>query len=452
MSNRNPAGKNASRPPWQPVVSAAFILLAPTWARAQDSNVVVVAPSQIVRKAVAHSPLLRQTHETRLAASAQRRQAEATGRPAVDARFQALHVYGLENEPLGPGVALPVIEDQYSASVGITQPLFTGGRVSSRKAATRLTEAAAGEATAATQADVILQALMAYWQWSKSQHLAASLQTAVGRARAHLKDIGSFKQAGMATESDVLTSEVLLDQTVLRLDEARRQAEIALVRLSQLIGEDLPPASCPEDAPDAGVEPVISVADAQALARTNRAEIAAARLDAAALDIAVRGARADTRPQISLSARYEEGRPNLRDFPPIDEWKSDAYVGATLSWTLIDSGFTRARIAEAKARARQSEARLQQIDEQIVAQVKEARINLLNALSRCQTAARCEASAAKNLTVVTDLWKNGLKRHSELLDAETALTDAQYQRIASLADLAAARAVLDHAMGRLRQE
>lgn len=452
MSTRSAREGGAPRPICRRAAGIAFVLLAQALARAEDSNLVVITPARIVRQAAAHSPVLDQAREGRRVASAERRQAEAAGRPVIDARLQALRFYGLENESLGPGLTLPVIEDQYAASVGITQPLLTGGRVGSRKAATRLSEAAAGETVSATQSDVILQAFLAYWHWSKSQKLASSLQTAVARARVHLKDAIGFRQTGMATDNDVLSSEVLLDQTVLKLDEARRQVDLALARIAQLTGEELPAGCRPEEAPDTAADAVIPLDEALGLARTNRPEIAAARYAAEAARSAIRGAGAESRPQVALAARYEEGRPNLRDFPPSEEWKDNAYIGATLSWTLMDSGGARGRIAEAEARARQSAARLRQIDEQVVAQVREARINLLSARSRSQTAARAEASAAKNLAAATDLWKNGLTRHADLLDAETALTEAQYQRIAALADLAASRAMLDHATGRLRQE
>ncbi|MBU4428880.1 MAG: TolC family protein, partial [Verrucomicrobia bacterium] len=65
---------------------------------------------------------------------------------------------------------------------------------------------------------------------------------------------------------------------------------------------------------------------------------------------------------------------------------------------------------------------------------------------------RAEHSARRNLESATDLWTNGLLRHSELLDAHTKLTDAQYATETARADVIIAQTTLDYATGRLKSE
>jgi outer membrane protein TolC len=62
-------------------------------------------------------------------------------------------------------------------------------------------------------------------------------------------------------------------------------------------------------------------------------------------------------------------------------------------------------------------------------------------------AQRVETSARRNLAAATDLWRNGLARHADVLDAHAQLTDAQYALMAARADLELALAALDHATG-----
>ena len=64
-----------------------------------------------------------------------------------------------------------------------------------------------------------------------------------------------------------------------------------------------------------------------------------------------------------------------------------------------------------------------------------------------EVAERAGGSAARNLQSATDLWQNGLARHSDVLDADAQLTDAQYEKVAACADVARAEAAYRHAVG-----
>jgi outer membrane protein TolC len=95
---------------------------------------------------------------------------------------------------------------------------------------------------------------------------------------------------------------------------------------------------------------------------------------------------------------------------------------------------------------------LEQTDEEIALQVREARCNLQTARNRVRVAARAEESASRNLDAATHLWRSGLTRHVEVLDAHAKLTDTEYEVTAARADLEVARAALEHAVGRLDAE
>ena len=109
-------------------------------------------------------------------------------------------------------------------------------------------------------------------------------------------------------------------------------------------------------------------------------------------------------------------------------------------------------MAEAAAHRDQARERRQQTDDQIALDVREARVDLANACERLTVAARAAESARRNLKVAEDLWKNGLTRHVDVLDAHARLTDAEVQVVVTRADVEFARAELEHATGKLRAE
>ena len=186
------------------------------------------------------------------------------------------------------------------------------------------------------------------------------------------------------------------------------------------------------------------------VARDHRAELAASRARAEAARSAVKATRAAYFPQVSLQARYEQARPNLLNIPPEDRWAGDAFVGVLLNWNVFDFGLTKARVREAEARLAQAELLAAEQEERVVLDVRDARIAMLDAVDRLEVATRVMSSAERNLRAATDLWKNGMARHADVLDAHAQLTDAEYQVVSARADALIARAALDRATGRLQ--
>ena len=411
------------------------------------ASAAVLAPDDAVTLAIRHSPELKIRGEEIVTASARRLQADAGLRPQVDTRAQANHFEGLENQALGP-VSIPVIDNQFSASIGITQPLYTGGRATQQKRSARLGEDAARHALASSTADVTLQTLIAYWAWSKALAQSEALQMAVTRMQALATDTRNFEKAGMATDNDRLAVEVSLDQTHLLLEDANRAAELNRVELSRLTGHAWTLADTPQKPVlQPGSLAVPALEETLATALTNREDLNALRLTTRSGAALTEAARAEGRPQLALIARYEQGRPNQRDFPPDNQWRDDAFVGAVVSWNLFDGGLTRGRTAEAQARATRDALHLQAAEESVIGQVRSAHLNLHYSLVRQQTALRAEGGARRNLEVATDLWKHGAARHSDVLEAQTKLTTALSQRIAAEADILLAQAALNHATG-----
>jgi outer membrane protein TolC len=412
----------------------------------------VVKPEQVVQAALAHSPALQMAAGEERATAARMDQARAIGQFNISADARAAHYWGLSDQQLGPQITIPGIPDRYGAGIQATQPLYTGGRVTRERSAAAFAHDAAGHAQRGAEADVTLAALSAYWGWSKAVSAVTTFHAAVKRVERHNTDMQNNQKAGLVTESDALATTVQMENTHLQLTEAERRVETARAQLAYLMGHELPAAAQPLPAvvTNAVILPVEgALLD---LARTNRAELAARRQEVRAAEEKMEAVRAERRPQLALAARYEQVRPNMLIIPPSDEWNDDGFVGITASWNLFDAGLTRAKVAEAAARREQARQRQQQAADRVVLEVRAARVDLANANERLTVSLRAAESARRSLKVADDLWKNGLTRHVELLDAHAQLTSAEFQVVAARADVELARAVLDHATGNLNQK
>lgn len=427
------------------LLAAAILLFRPGGLRAEGPP--TVTPDQVVRDALEHSFQLRAAGKEVEAARARKAQANALGLPSVDVEGRAAQYDGLEESALGPDLVIPAIEERYSVSVGVQQPLFTGGKVRSRRRSAQAGREMAEHDRRAAEADTRLRALTGYWNWSRAFYGLEVLGAAVERMSAHADDVRNLHEAGLALDNDVLSTEVALEQARLRLEEGRRRARLARARIAFLTGNELPEDAMPERAGDLPRDDLPPEADLIETAQADRPEPAAQRKELESAEALIRSARADYFPHAYLAARYESANPNSLFFPPEEKWNDDLFAGIVVSWNLFDSGLTRARTAEARARADQARLQVEQLDAEIALDVREARIDLLDARERVTVTQRALNSARRNLESATDLWRNGLARHSDVLDAEAQLTDAEYQLTSAATDVLLARAALDHATG-----
>lgn len=431
---------------WMPMLILSVAgACGPVWfARAE-----VLSAATVLQAALDHSYSRRTAEQNVYAARAREEQAKARGWPSLDLGARASQYHGLEEAALG-ALVVPEIDQRYVAFASLTQPLYTGGRLRGQQEAdTQARQAAASSQVAVTSASA-LEALNAYWWWSRTVQAVEAAQAALARMQALYDDLLHQQEAGLATENDLLATEVERERANLRLETARQQLHLARARIAFLTGAPIPPEATPEYAPVPAVTELEEEGTLIATAYSNRAERAARQAEVAAAAARVRVSQADRGPTVNVRAGYEYANPNNLFFPPDDEWNDDAYAGVEVSWNVWDSGLTRSRVAEAVSLLQQAELRREQMDEEIALQVREARIRLQEALNRQVVSARAQDSAQRNLASATTLWKNGLARQSEVLDAQARLADADQALVEARADVASGQAALDFACGVLK--
>ena len=379
-------------------------------------------------------------------AKANELQARAAGFLSLDLQARATHFEGLQGFTVGSQFTIPEIANRFEAAVALTQPIYTGGRIQRQKEGAAFQRHATEASRRNMEAETILRATTSYWDWSKAYYAFDSLRASEARMKAHYIDVVNLHASGLATDNNVLAAEVRLEQTRLLLEEALRRERLGRARIAFLTGFEIPKASIPAESP---ISSAMLPDEAVAIetAKTHRPEREVRQWEVQAAEALTDIARAGLSPQVYLAAEYEQARPQGMIFPPEDKWRDVAFAGIILQWNLLDWGLTRSQVLSAKARAGQSLLRLRQTEEQIVLDVRESRANLQDALARVAVNKRAERSAERNLEVAADLWRNGLERHSTVLDAHGQLTEARYQLIVARADILISQARLDYAQG-----
>lgn len=401
---------------------------------------------RVVKAAVEHSVILGVSGQELRAVKARGRQVIAQGLPSLDLEVRAGRYQGLEDIVLGQ-LTIPFVENRYSVAASILQPVYTGNRLSSLAQNSILQEKAAASVRDGVRADVVLQARMAYWGWAKAFQSLAVFDAAVARMAAHAADVGHMHEAGLLTDSELLATEVLVDRTQLALEQAQRQVERARLRIIFITGMELVSNSVPDCVMPDGVAEVPAEGGLLSIALNRRSERTARDIEVSATKELAKAARGALYPQAYLTARYEQANPNILSIPPVDEWKGDAFVGVSVSWNILDWGLTQAKAEEADSRIEQAQLRLRQQEEQIALEVKEDCIALRDALERVALSSKALKSASLSLDAARDLWKNGVARHADVLDAHARLTEVQFEAVVARADVILAGAALSHATG-----
>lgn len=401
---------------------------------------------QVLQDALDHSHARRAAAAAVQTAEAREDQAKASGRFRLDVGARAAQYEGLEDSQLG-ALTLAEIDERMSAFAQATQPLYTGGRVRHQREAERLARESADATGDAVTAGVAFEALSEYWGWSRAFQSVGTAEAFVQRMEALYGDVRHQHEAGMITESDLLATEVELERARLRRETAVQSLALARARVAFLTGRTLSPEARPEAPPEPEAREPAGEEELLALALKHRPERAAMAREVEAAEARVRTARADRAPTLNLRAGYEYAQPNLLFFPPEETWNDDLYAGVDLAWNLWDSNLNRARVAEAASRRVQAEIARDRLDEEIALQVRTARIRLQEALNRHRVAVRARHSAQRNLASAESLWKNGLARHAEVLDAQARLAEAEDAVVAAVCEVAIGHAGLEYACG-----
>ncbi|NLC55357.1 MAG: TolC family protein [Armatimonadetes bacterium] len=328
----------------------------------------------------------------------------------------------------------------YSASATLRQLLFDRqhSRDLVRQAAAQ--ERGATESLSRVEADLVLQVKQAFYTYLQNTRLVAVNEANLRSRREHLALAEARLKAGVGLPLDVVRAKTAVSEAVLALTTARNNASTARVSLAALMGLDpRTPIQVAESS-----EPEVKEEDVNALiesALKQRPEVRQAEAAVEASRYAVSAARTTNAPALSASAGLSSRGADLSGIG------TSVTLGLQLQWTPFDGGVAAGRMAEAQAGAETAEAQLRNIQQQVVAEVSQAYLNLRTAEQRVATAEDGIANAEESLRLASGRYRAGVGIFLDVLDAQAALLTAQTTHINAVAAVAQARAALSRALG-----
>jgi len=313
--------------------------------------------------------------------------------------------------------------------IDLTLPVYTGGKLSARIGQARSMATAEEHSYARTREKVAFETITAYVNLAKAREHAALLKKARATTAEHVRLAEQYAAQGVILEADVLQAKVYLSQMDDLLTQASNGARLAQAALNFQLGANqtlprelspLPPAT-----------PIVGEIQSWISASLeDRDDLAAARLKLEAGRLEEKAARPGYFPEVAVLGHYD-----LYDDRIFGANGRSGSVMAVAKIDLFGGGSDTAARAAARHETAGYEADIRRFEEGIKLEVQQAWQDLATARTRLTTALNALAAAREALRVRESRFTQGLDKMADLLDAETALREAEMRELIARYDI-----------------
>lgn len=398
-----------------------------------------------VRVALDKNPLYRAAQEGVVAAREAVGVSRAPYYPEVglEARYRRFdtHVF------LPQGLTVPTTTvgstDDWSAGLKASWVLFDSGLRRAELDAARSGQSATEEDATRVRQDVVLGVHQAYGGLLAAQAAREAVAARVARSGDHLAIANRRKAAGAAPQADVLRAQVEVADAELAVVRAESAVRIAKGDLNSSMGLPVDLAvAIREGAPTIGAE-ASDVSTALKRAREQRPEAKSLRQRVAVAKSGVTAAKATFGPRLKAEGAFG--------------WRDDTFLPHDKDWSVglavqipVFTGFASTHgTLRAASEAASKEAELAQLDARIDLEVWTAHSRFTEARQVVTQAEVLKSGASESLRFARARYEAGASSLTDLLDSESALTQAESGWVQAVLGLRLAAIRLMRAEGEL---
>lgn len=356
----------------------------------------------------------------------------------------------IESFPIPGGLTQP--NQNWNAGVQLVQSIYEGGKM---VAAIRAADATKQQALAQFQtvlANELLNTRMAYYDVLLAQQQITVHEASVNLLQKELEDQQNRLNAGTVPKFNVLRAEVAVANERPVLIQSRNNYRIAKNNLSNLLGYNLPrdiwedvPLNLSDPLDDAPFE--VNLPDAIQQALSQRSELVALRKTEELQKLNIVNAKSGYKPTVQLFAGYDWYNAQFTAPVTLDHDIHGWNAGAQLSWDIFDGFLTRGKVVQADALYEKSKNNLADQSRQIELEVRTAYSDFIEAKEVLDSQQKVQEEADEALREAKARAEAGTGTQLDVLDSETALTQARTTQVQALHDYDTARAKLQRAIG-----
>ncbi len=329
----------------------------------------------------------------------------------------------------------PDVTNNFQSTVAAEQLIYDFGGVRQSVRAAELAKGMTEAERKAAEQALIARVARAYHGATLVAQSLEVAREALATAEADAHRAETIRDAGMATDADVLSARVQV--SAMREQVIRREADLKVARaaLNEALGLPLDT----EHSLTTNLKPAGAVEAPDTKARPELEQIRLARQVAVARE---RAARAGLLPKIAARGAFEVDRNEFAN-----KGGGNWMFMAGLEWNLFDGNRSRAAAAEARAMGREAAAAEREATNGLKLELLKARADFEAAGERIKASESVVEQAEESLRILRNRYSNGLATVTDLLRAQTALVDTKTRRLAAVHDQRLAAVELARAAG-----
>lgn len=319
----------------------------------------------------------------------------------------------------------------YMAGLTLTQPIYTGGKISVGRQMAHLGRQIADQQLRMTRMDVLVDADNAYWSYIAVRRKVRMLESYSTQMDTIYKQTSSAVAAGMAIENDLLRIEAKRTEIEYQLQRARNGADLCRMALCNVIGAPLDTAIEPTDTTFNIESPTAMSLD---IARRPEVGLLEKQIDVNMQRI--RDARSEMLPTVGLSAGYSYyGNIKLKGFADMGNGTTVPYtqefrdgIGIAMLAVKIPIfhwGESRKKLHKARYELDNSQLELQRNMRLMSIEAQQAVQNVEDGYRMIHTAESGLRQAEENLRVMRNRYAAAMSPLTDLLDAQSQWQQAQ---------------------------
>jgi outer membrane protein len=313
----------------------------------------------------------------------------------------------------------PAIFDRNAEGLMISQLITDFGRTANLAGSAKLQAEAAANNAQATREQILLAVDGAFYSALQAQAVTRVAEQTITARQSFLDQVSTMATNKLRSELDVSFARVNVEDARLLLSKAQNDLQGAFAQLANLLGlreqksyrlreQPLPPQ----------VSTNVSEFVQQGL--RSRPELLSLRNQREAALKFARGEKAARYP--TIAAVGSAGVVPIHDTELPDHY---AAAGVMMSMPLFAGGYYSARQRDAELQAAADEARLRDLEDNVIRDVRIAWLNSQNAFDRYRITAELLQNAQQAYDLAHARYKNGISSIVEFMQAELDLVSAQ---------------------------
>ncbi|MDA3778882.1 MAG: TolC family protein [Bacteroidales bacterium] len=309
------------------------------------------------------------------------------------------------------------LKNMFLLNVGMTQPIYMGGKIRELNKLAKYTKEISGEKVNLTISEIIINTDKYYWKIISLKEKVELTNRYKKLITNLIKDLNNLYEEGIITRNSILKAKVKYNQIALKLLKAENGLALSRMALNQSIG--MPLDTIIQLSDSIVVEPkLIADDDLQNRALEQRPEISMINKSVKIAESTEKIARSRYLPNIGLTANYMMSNPNpYKGFA--QEFGGDWNVGILINIPLYHWGDKRHTLNATKHEKKAVHQKLEEAKELITLEVNQSLYKYEEAIKKVELTKSSLKQAEENLKITNDNFTEGLIKTTEVLDAQT---------------------------------